>query len=191
MTTGGVLLVPLPAGIGVESDPSRPEAGRLVADTVDDLHRLRLEIDLALGSADGATGESEIARRLAAGRRRPSPWELGEGPCVVPGCTTPGAHVHRPGDLTRGSTLPDPGVSGETAASTADWPARTWVAWLRTAGVSQPEALRHIRRVAADRGHPLPTSLELARSSPEIRQDLIDLVEDRLTTEAAAREPFA
>lgn len=199
MTAPDLHYISLPIGVGVEPDPTAADSRfRLVVAGTADLHRIRGELDAALATAgeltavaSAARSDSEIVRRLA--QLRP-PFELVEaGNCPVPGCSTPGSHVHPPGALVTGADptvvlddgppaapghAPDSTLSPPaqwTAASTADWSAGEWLHALGEVGVSQPRALRWIRHLATKRGEDPPASIPTGISRPQVREDLIKL----------------
>lgn len=186
----------LPAEVGVEPDPTRDGEGRLVFYGTDDLHRLRAEIDIVLYGATAAAvsaarSDSVVARSLLAHR---SPFELGTGPCVVAGCTTPGDHVHRPGQPatvteTAGDTTDRP-VGGETSTSTEHWLTSNWITWLRARGVSQVDLLRELSQWSVSRGEVPVGSIEVARRRPELRAQMLAIAAAATAARAQGTEPW-
>lgn len=186
----------LPNAVGVEQDPDRPGEGRLVVYGTDDLHRLRAEIDIVLYGATAAAeaaarSDSIVARSLLAQR---SPFELGTGPCPKAGCTTPGDHVHRPGQpatVTETPTVLDAHpVAGETAASTEHWLTADWITWLRSHGVSQLDMIRELSQWSVSRGEVPVGGIEVARLRPELRAQMLAITAAATAARAQGVEPW-
>lgn len=115
---------------------------------------------------------------LLADHRAPAPPATpderpeGTGPCPVPDCTTPGAHVHRPWELAEAQGRLTPEVA-------AEWSADTWRRFLTAYGVSQTEALHAVRQRAKKAGWSLPWSLGSIAGRPQLAEVLLTMAKSR------------
>lgn len=97
-------------------------------------------------------------------------------------------------DLARGVPTPHPtttGVEGRPVTVPPVSPAPDqWLPILRDHGISQVDALRHVRHCAEQRGEPPPSSLRAAADRPAAVRDLEELIVSTARTHEIEVSPW-